>query len=243
MRLDQLLLAQGHYATRARARDAVLRGTVTVNGIVAEKPGQAVSADAEITLADAARTYVSRAALKLIHGLDFFRIPVAGRIGLDIGASTGGFSEVLLERGARKVYAVDVGEGQLSAKIAGNPRIVSLEKLNARDLEPCHVPDRPDLVVCDVSFVSLTRILDPALNLAGRNAHLLVLIKPQFEAGRAGVGRSGIVRDPAVHARVCDNIKDWLISKGEWRLLGTTPSPIPGGEGNSEFLLAAEKAE
>jgi 23S rRNA (cytidine1920-2'-O)/16S rRNA (cytidine1409-2'-O)-methyltransferase len=236
-RLDEALVARGHYPSRSRARDAVLRGTVRVDGAVALKPSQAVSPGAVITIDDAAQHYVSRAALKLKHALQHFAIDPRGRNGLDIGASTGGFSQVLLEQGISRVTAIDVGHAQMALT---DPRLTLIEGLNARDLSRAHVPHPIDLIVCDVSFISLRLALPPALDLAEEGAFLMALIKPQFEAGREALGKGGIVSDPLVHARVCQDMAAFLQSQG-WRVQGVTASPVDGGDGNREFLIAARK--
>jgi 23S rRNA (cytidine1920-2'-O)/16S rRNA (cytidine1409-2'-O)-methyltransferase len=240
VRLDEALVARGLYPTRSRARDAVKRGVVRVRGEVAEKPGRMVEVGDAIEVEDAARGRVSRAGLKLAAALDRFAIDVTGRRALDIGASTGGFTEVLLERGVLHVTALDVGHGQLAPALRFDPRVTVLEGLNARDLTADRLPHRPDLVVCDVSFISLKLALPPALSLAAPGAVLVALIKPQFEAGREAVGKGGIVRDPAVHERVCRDIAAFLEREG-WRVLGLVPSPIEGSDGNREFLIAAAK--
>jgi 23S rRNA (cytidine1920-2'-O)/16S rRNA (cytidine1409-2'-O)-methyltransferase len=234
------LVAQGHYATRSRARDAILRGAVKVDGLVAAKPGLPVAADAKIEIEDAAKAYVSRAALKLIHGLDQFGLSPAGCAALDLGASTGGFTQVLLERGARRVTAVDVGHGQFDAALMADPRVTMIEGVNARDLAASNLAEPPQFVVCDVSFISLTLALPKALALAEPGAKLVALIKPQFEAGREAADKNGVVRDAAVHDAVCRKIAGWIGEQG-WRVVGLTPSPIHGGDGNREFLIAAEK--
>ncbi|MCB1379628.1 MAG: TlyA family RNA methyltransferase [Alphaproteobacteria bacterium] len=236
-RLDDLLVQRGYFPSRSRARDAVLRGTVRIAGGIARKPGQAVAPDAAIDVADDARHYVSRAALKLKHGLDHFHIDVAGRRALDIGASTGGFTQVLLEKGAAHVTAIDVGHAQL--KII-DPRVTSIEGLNARDLSPSDLSGPIDLVVCDVSFISLKLALPPALGLAEPGATLVALVKPQFEVGREHLGKSGVVGDAEARARVCNEIAEMVTGMG-WRVLGVAPSPISGGDGNQEFLIAAWK--
>lgn len=242
LRLDDLLVRRGLFATRSRARDAVMRGAVSVGGVPAAKPGQPTQADAAIEIDDPARNYVSRAALKLVAGLDAFAFDPAGSVALDVGASTGGFTQVLLERGAAKVFALDVGHGQLDARLAGDPRVVSLEKLNARDLTPAHLDgERPDMVVSDVSFISLKLALPPALDHAAPGARCVLLIKPQFEAGRAAIGKGGLLRDPADGERVAADLAVWLAARPGWRALGTVPSPIEGGDGNREFLLAGVK--
>lgn len=239
-RLDEALVARGLYPTRSRARDAILRGTVRVNDQVVTKPSQATAASASISIVDPAQHYVSRAALKLLHGLDVFAISPEGRSCLDIGASTGGFTQVLLERGAKHVTAVDVGHGQLAKAIACDPRVTNIEGLNAREISLENLHEPPELIVCDTSFISLKLALPAAMNLAARGATLIALIKPQFEAGREAVGRTGIVDDPVPHQRVCDDISAWLEARA-WQVKGLTPSPIEGAEGNKEFLIAAEK--
>ena len=236
-RLDEALVARGFYPSRSRARDAVLRGTVKVDGERAAKPSQTVGPNTVLTIEDEAQGYVSRAALKLKHGLVQFGIVARGKNALDIGASTGGFTQVLLEEGAAHVTAIDVGHGQM--KIA-DPRVTLIEGLNARDLSTEHL-DRPiHLIVCDVSFISLKLALPAALELAEEGALLVALIKPQFEAGRDAIGKGGLVTDPEVHERVCAEITDFLRSQG-WRVLGVTASPVEGGDGNREFLVSAGK--
>jgi 23S rRNA (cytidine1920-2'-O)/16S rRNA (cytidine1409-2'-O)-methyltransferase len=236
-RLDEALVARGLYPSRSRARDAVLRGTVKVDGERAAKPSQTVGPNTVLTIEDEAQGYVSRAALKLKHGLVQFGIVARGKNALDIGASTGGFTQVLLEEGAAHVTAIDVGHGQM--KIA-DPRVTLIEGLNARDLSTEHL-DRPiHLIVCDVSFISLKLALPAALELAEEGALLVALIKPQFEAGRDAIGKGGLVTDPEVHERVCAEITDFLRSQG-WRVLGVTASPVEGGDGNREFLVSAGK--
>ena len=236
-RLDEALVARGLYPTRSRARDAVLRGTVKVDGLPASKPSQTVGANNVLTIEDEAQAYVSRAALKLKHGLSEFGIAARGKNCLDIGASTGGFTQVLLEECAAHVTAIDVGHGQMQVE---DPRVTLIEGLNARDLSTEHL-DRPiQIIVCDVSFISLKLALPPALDLAEEGALLVALIKPQFEAGREAIGKGGLVTDPEVHERVCAEITAFLRAQG-WRVLGIVPSPVEGGDGNREFLVAAGK--
>jgi 23S rRNA (cytidine1920-2'-O)/16S rRNA (cytidine1409-2'-O)-methyltransferase len=234
-RLDEALVARGLCPSRSRARDAVLRGTVRVDGEQVLKPSQPVGAHSVLTIEDPAQAYVSRAALKLKHGLAHFGISARGKACLDIGASTGGFTQVLLEEGAAHVTAIDVGHGQMRIE---DPRITLIEGLNARDLCADHLAGLVELIVCDVSFISLRLALPPALALAEEGAALVALIKPQFEAGREAVGKSGIVSDPAEHERVCGEIADFLRGQG-WLVLGVTESPVEGGDGNREFLVAA----
>jgi 23S rRNA (cytidine1920-2'-O)/16S rRNA (cytidine1409-2'-O)-methyltransferase len=241
-RLDRLLVERGFFDTRARARDAVLRGTVKAAGAVVEKPGQPVAADAEITVEDPARRYVSRAALKLIHGLDAFGLDPANTRALDIGASTGGFTQVLLERGAAHVVAVDVGTGQMDARLRNDPRVTCLEGVNARSLTLEAIGGRrPDFLVSDVSFISLKLALPPALEMAAPGAQGLFLVKPQFEAGREAIGKGGLLRAPEQAEEIARGIAEWLETNEGWRVLGLSPSPIEGGDGNREFLLAGRK--
>ncbi|TIO54612.1 MAG: TlyA family RNA methyltransferase [Mesorhizobium sp.] len=242
LRLDELLVERGLFASRSRARDAIERGTVAVNGAVARKPGQAVAPDCRVAIDDPAQAYVSRAALKLIAGLDRFGLDPSGSEALDIGASTGGFTQVLLERGAAHVTAIDVGHGQIHPDIAGDPRVTVIEGLNARDLTTTDLGGRiPDFLVCDVSFISLKLALPPALALAGKGASALLLVKPQFEAGREAIGKGGLLRDPSAAERIAVDLRDWLAGISGWRVLGLHPSPIEGGDGNREFLLGAVK--
>ncbi|GGB08014.1 hemolysin [Brucella endophytica] len=241
-RLDQLLVDRGLFPTRSRARDAIARGTVKIDGKPATKPGMPVAADAKVEVDDPASAYVSRAALKLIAGLDHFGIDVKGRTALDIGASTGGFSQVLLERGAAHVVAVDVGHDQLHERLRSDPGVTNHEGLNARTLDRSHLAGRKiDLVVSDVSFISLKLALPPALALAEAGSHCVLLVKPQFEVGREGIGKGGILRDPADGERVADELAAWLETLPGWRTLGLCPSPIEGGDGNREYLLAGIK--
>ena len=214
-----------------------MRGTVLVNGAPARKPSQGIGDEDKLRVHDKARDYVSRAALKLIHALDHFEIQVEGRRCLDIGASTGGFTQVLLERGASQVIAIEVGHGQMMLQ---DERIDLREGVNARDLTRDDVPEDVSLVVCDVSFIPLHIALGPALELAAEAAHLVVLIKPQFEVGREAIGKGGIVKDEALHQKVNVSISNYIIKQG-WKVLGILPSPIEGGDGNKEFLLAAFK--
>ncbi|WEX07835.1 TlyA family RNA methyltransferase [Chelativorans sp. AA-79] len=243
IRLDQLLVERGIFETRARARDAVLRGTVRVGGMMAEKPGQAVAADVEIAVDDPARRYVSRAALKLVHGLDAFGLDPKGAEALDVGASTGGFTQVLLERGATHVTAIDVGTGQMDRRLREDSRVTCLEGVNARHLTLEAIGGRrPDFLVSDVSFISLKLALPPALEMAGQGAQGLFLVKPQFEAGREAIGKGGLLREPQMAEEIARDIAAWLGTNQGWRNIGLAPSPIEGGDGNREFLLAGRKA-
>jgi 23S rRNA (cytidine1920-2'-O)/16S rRNA (cytidine1409-2'-O)-methyltransferase len=227
--------------TRARARDAILRGHVTIGGTLAARPSQTVPPDAEIALDDPAAGYVSRAALKLVAGLDRFGYSPNGLTALDLGASTGGFTQVLLERGVRKVFAVDVGHGQLDASLAADRRVVSREGLNARDLVASDVEGGVEAIVADVSFISLRLALPPALALATPRAWGIFLVKPQFEVGRANIGKGGIVRDAHLAERTAADIAAWIENDLGWRIGGLILSPIEGGDGNREFLIGAER--
>ena len=217
-------------------------GKVFVGDRAVAKAGDMLAEDCELTLKGRDHPWVSRGGIKLDHGLSHFAIDVAGMTALDVGSSTGGFTDVLLSRGAAKVYAVDVGTNQLAWKLRQDERVVVHEQTNARDLTRAIIPDPSDIVVCDASFIGLAKVLDAALDLARPGARLVALVKPQFEAGRAEVGKGGVVRDPAVHARVCADAAEWIRSKG-WRVLGIEPSPITGPEGNVEFLLGAVKED
>lgn len=241
LRLDLALVTRGLVPTRAKARDAILRGCVRVGGQVAMTPSAPVAADAEIAVDDPAGRYVSRAALKLIAGLDRFGYSPAGRVALDIGASTGGFTEVLLERGAAKVYAVDVGHGQLHPRLRDDPRVASLEGVNARDLGREQIGEPVEAIVTDVSFIPLRLVLPPALVLASPGAWGVFLVKPQFEVGREHVGKGGIVRDAAAARQAADDIAAWLATDMGWTVDGPVESPIAGGDGNREFLIGARR--
>jgi 23S rRNA (cytidine1920-2'-O)/16S rRNA (cytidine1409-2'-O)-methyltransferase len=240
LRLDALVAARGLLRSRARARDAILRGTVAVDGLTVRDPGASVDERAAIVVDDPAAAWVSRSALKLVAGLDAFGVDPTGRHALDIGASTGGFTEVLLRRGAATVTAIDVGHGQLDAAIAADPRVVAIEGLNARALAAGHLARPPDLVVCDVSFISLTLALPPALALAAPRADVLALVKPQFEVGREKVGKGGLV-DPAHGVAAAGRIRDWLDGREDFRVIGVVPSPVAGGDGNQEYLIGARR--
>ena len=241
-RLDRLLVERGLFASRARAADAVRRGAVRVAGETARKPGQMVAGDAALSIDDAAAAYVSRAALKLLAAFEAMPLDVGGAVCADIGASTGGFTQVLLERGARRVYAIDVGHGQLAEELRHHPAVVNLEGLNARHLSPAHIGEPLDVIVSDVSFISLRKALPAALALARPGALLIALIKPQFEAGREHVGKGGIVRDAAIHEKVVAGISRWLTTKG-WPPRRLLPSPVKGADGNREFLVIARKEQ
>jgi 23S rRNA (cytidine1920-2'-O)/16S rRNA (cytidine1409-2'-O)-methyltransferase len=245
VRLDTLVVERGLAASRERARALILAGAVRVGGRPATKAGAAVPPDADLTLAGADHPYVSRGGLKLAHALDTFGIAVPGRLALDIGASTGGFTDVLLQRGAAHVVALDVGHNQIDWKLRSDPRVVVLERVNARHLMPEQLPAgfrAFDLVTIDVSFISLTQILPAVPALLQPGADVVALVKPQFEAGRGEVGRGGIVTDPAVHARVVAGVSAAADALGLVRM-GLIDSPITGAEGNREFLLHLRQSE
>jgi 23S rRNA (cytidine1920-2'-O)/16S rRNA (cytidine1409-2'-O)-methyltransferase len=242
-RLDQLLVERGLADSRAKAQALVLAGQVFSGERRLDKPGQSIAPDAPVEVRAPAVPYVSRGGIKLAHGLDHFGVDPAGMVALDLGASTGGFTDVLLRRGAARVYAIDVGHGQLDWRLRNDPRVVVLEKINARGLSRAHVPEPVNLVVCDVSFISLELALPPALVLAGPDALLIALIKPQFEVGKGQVGKGGVVRDPALHRVVCARIARWLAEQQGWRVLGVSESPITGPKGNREFLIAARRPD
>jgi 23S rRNA (cytidine1920-2'-O)/16S rRNA (cytidine1409-2'-O)-methyltransferase len=220
----------------------VLAGRVFAGERCLDKPGQQVPNDSVLELRQDEKAYVSRGGVKLAHALDQFQLDPKGLIALDIGASTGGFTDVLLRRGALRVYAVDVGYGQLDWRLRNDARVHVLERLNARNLTRAEIAEPVQAVVADVSFISLKRALPAALALAAAEAWLVALIKPQFEVGKGRVGKGGVVRDPAVHQAVCDDIAGWLVREQGWRLLGIVESPITGPKGNREFLLAAERS-
>lgn len=240
MRADQLLVERGLVESRSRAQALIMAGLVFVGERKIAKAGEMLAADAVLDVRGKDHPWVSRGGLKLDHGLQHFGIDVTGAVAVDVGSSTGGFTDVLLTRGSTTVYAVDVGTNQLAWKLRQDPRVIVLEQLNARALTAAHIPEPIDIIVCDASFISLAKVLDVPLGFAREGAHLVALVKPQFEAGRAEVGKGGVVRDAAVHQRVCDAAVQWAEAKG-WRVMGVTPSPITGPEGNVEFLLGAVK--
>ncbi|MCZ2203880.1 TlyA family RNA methyltransferase [Bartonella sp. A05] len=243
-RLDVLLVEKNFFTTRSRARDAVVRQTVKVDGTIAVKAGQMISEDAEIVVCDPAQNYVSRAALKLLGALDAFPVRTNKVTALDIGASTGGFTQVLLERGASHVIAIDVGHNQLDTRLFGSSAITVLEGLNVRDLTQKHLGGREiDLIVSDVSFISLKLALPPALSLTKKKAQAVLLIKPQFEVGREGIGKGGLLKDPSMAQKTAEALFDWLNTQKGWIAKGLLPSSIAGGDGNLEYLLFGEKQE
>lgn len=238
VRLDSALVARGLVATRARAADLVRRGAVVVDGKPAKKAGQLVDMAACLDVDEEANAYVARSGLKLKGALEAFGFDATGRVALDVGASTGGFTQVLLERGAARVFAVDVGHGQLHADVASDPRVVSLEQTDARTLSACEITEPVGAIVADVSFISLKQVLPAALALAACDAWLVALVKPQFEAGRGALGKRGVVREEAVRRAVVDDIAAWIGGQG-WRVVGDMASPLPGKEGNIEHLIGA----
>ncbi len=240
VRVDVALVERGLVESRAKAQAVILAGLVFSGERRIDKAGALVAADEPLELRGRPHPWVSRGGLKLAHGLAHFAIDPAGAVAIDVGSSTGGFTDVLLAGGATRVYAVDVGHGQLAWKLRQDPRVVVLEKTNARHLDAVLIPEPVDLVVCDASFIGLETVLPAALARARPGAALIALIKPQFEVGPGRVGKGGVVRDPALHAEVCARIAAWLPTLG-WRVLGIEPSPILGPEGNREFLIAARR--
>jgi 23S rRNA (cytidine1920-2'-O)/16S rRNA (cytidine1409-2'-O)-methyltransferase len=241
LRADVFLVEHGYAKSRTEAQSAIRSGHVRINGQIVSKPSHQMSANASVEYIKP-HPYVSRGALKLVAALDRFELSPRGLVGLDIGASTGGFTEILLERGARRVYAVDVGHGQLAGKLKRDERVVTREGVNARDLNSEHVPEPPQAIVADVSFIGLKLALPPALAMAPSGAWLVALVKPQFEVGRFAVGKGGIVRDAEAQEAALTDLSNWLNTVSGWSVLGHIDSPVEGGDGNREFLLAAKKA-
>lgn len=241
-RADQVLVERGLAESRSKAQALIMAGLVFSAEKRVEKAGQPVAEDQPLEVRGQEHPWVSRGGLKLEKGLDAFEIDPEGLDCLDIGASTGGFTDVLLSRGAARVYAVDVGHGQLAWKLRQDERVVVLEKTNARHLTAEQVPEPVDLVVCDASFIGLETVLPAGLALTRPGARLVALIKPQFEVGRERVGKGGVVRDPELHREVCARISAWLAAQPDWRVLGIAESPITGPEGNVEFLIGAARA-
>ena len=241
-RLDEALVLRGFAPSRSRARDMILRATVRVDGEIEPRPSRRVSGAQTLVISDPGAAYVSRGALKLIAGLDAFGFDPAGLTTLDLGASTGGFTQVLLERGAAHVVAVDVGHGEMDPSLAADTRVTLIEGLNARALRREHLGGlKIGALVADLSFISLKLALPPALTLSETGAWGMFLVKPQFEVGPKAVGKGGVVRDPAVAAQAAEDIAKWLGEQPGWRVAGLLPSPIAGGSGNREFLLGATK--
>lgn len=240
-RIDQLLVERGLAESRTRAQALIMAGLVFTGEKRLEKPGQTIDPEAEIEVRGRDHPWVSRGGLKLDHALDAFAIDVSGMTALDLGASTGGFTDVLLSRGAAKVYAVDVGHGQLAWSLRQDERVVVLEKTNVRALTTAEIPQAPAILVSDLSFISIMLALPAAMTLAAPGALLVSLIKPQFEAGADQVGKGGIVRDPTVHEAVCATVRAWLAEEMGWEVLGLVESPVTGADGNREFLIAGRK--
>ncbi|PCD01716.1 TlyA family rRNA (cytidine-2'-O)-methyltransferase [Sphingomonas spermidinifaciens] len=240
-RLDQLIVDRGLAESRTRAQALVMAGLVFSGERKLDKPGTALPEDAAIEVRGRDHPWVSRGGLKLDHALTHFGIVVTGMVAIDVGSSTGGFTDVLLTRGAARVYAVDSGTNQLAWKLRQDDRVVVHEQTSARILTDAHIPESVDLVVCDASFIGLAKVLERPLAFVSPGGRLVALIKPQFEAGREEVGKGGVVRDPAVHARVCDEVAGWLTGIG-WTVEGIVESPITGPEGNVEFLISARRA-
>jgi 23S rRNA (cytidine1920-2'-O)/16S rRNA (cytidine1409-2'-O)-methyltransferase len=237
-RADQMLVERGLAESRARAQALILAGHVYSGERKIDKAGQALAADAPLEVRGRDHPWVSRGGVKLAHGLNHFGWDISGAVAIDVGSSTGGFTDVLLTNGATRVYAVDSGTNQLAWKLRQDDRVIVLEQTSARILAPDHIPEAVDLIVCDASFIGLAKVLERPMSFAKPDARLMALIKPQFEAGREEVGKGGVVRDPAVHARVCDEVAAWLATGG-WLAQGIVQSPITGPQGNVEFLIAA----
>ena len=238
-RADLMLVAAGLAESRTKAQALIMAGLVYAGTARVAKPGDLLAGDAALSVKGQDHPWVSRGGVKLAHGLVHFGFDPAGRVALDVGASTGGFTDVLLTGGAARIYAVDVGHGQLAWKLRADPRVIVLEKTNARYLTPALIPEPIGALVCDASFIGLQVVLPAALALCAPGAFAVALIKPQFEAGPEFVGKGGVVRDPAVHAAVCEKIAGWWAGLPDWRVLGVTASPIKGPEGNIEFLIGA----
>ena len=241
LRLDHLLVVQGYAETRSKAQALIMSGCVLVEDAPITKSGQMVAENTAIRLKGKDHPWVSRGGQKLAHAITHFGLQAEGRIAMDVGASTGGFTDVLLHHGAVKIYAVDVGHGQLDWRLRCDARVIVLEKTNARYVSAEQIADPLDIIVCDASFISLKTILPAPLSLAAPQSWLCALIKPQFEAGREHIGKNGVVRDAAIHAMVCDDMAEWMAGQQGWEVAGITQSPITGPKGNVEFLLVARK--
>lgn len=240
-RLDQLLVERGLAESRTRAQSLIMAGHVSVAGKKIDKAGQQVASDAAIDVSGKDHPWVSRGGIKLAHALSEFAIDVTGMIAMDVGSSTGGFTDVLLSKGASRVYAVDSGTNQLAWKLRNDDRVIVHEQTSARILTAAHIPEMVQIIVCDASFIGLAKVLETPLSFASDGAQLIALIKPQFEAGRGEVGKGGVVRDAGIHDRVCGEVRNWLENIG-WDVLGLTTSPITGPQGNVEFLIWSKKS-
>lgn len=240
LRVDQMLVDRGLVESRSRAQALVMAGLVFSGETKIAKPGQQLAEDANLDVRGRDHPWVSRGGIKLAHGLEHFGWDVTDCVAIDVGSSTGGFTDVLLQKGAARVYAVDSGTNQLAWSLRQDPRVIVHEQTSARILTEAHIAEPIDIIVCDASFIGLAKVLERPLTFAKTGARLLALIKPQFEAGREEVGKGGVVRDPAVHQRVCDQVVAWLTTGG-WSVAGVTQSPITGPEGNIEFLVAASR--
>jgi 23S rRNA (cytidine1920-2'-O)/16S rRNA (cytidine1409-2'-O)-methyltransferase len=240
IRADQLLVDRGLAESRTRAQALIMAGLVFAGERKVHKPGHTLALDTALDVRGRDHPWASRGGVKLAHGLDHFGWDVTNAVAIDVGSSTGGFTDVLLTRGAARVYAVDSGTNQLAWKLRQDARVVVHEQTSARVLTAEHIPEAVDLIVCDASFIGLAKVLERPLGFAGPQARAMALIKPQFEAGRDEVGKGGVVRDSAIHARVCDSVAAWFIDAG-WRVEGVVPSPITGPEGNVEFLIACHR--
>lgn len=241
-RIDQLLVERGLADDAAKAAALVMAGKVYSGTRRLDKAGEQIKNDAPLHVKGKEHPYVSRGGVKLAAALDYFNINPSGMVALDIGASTGGFTDVLLQRGARKVYAVDVGTNQLDYRLRQNNRVVVLEQTDARHVTPALIPDAPDIIVCDASFITLASVLPAALKRAHQATQLVALIKPQFELPTHEVGEGGIVRDEALHKKACSHVQRWLADAMGWQVQGLHPSPILGAQGNREFLIAGVKS-
>lgn len=241
IRADQLLLDRGLVESRSKAQALILAGQVFSGERKIEKAGQALASDAPLEVRGRDHPWVSRGGIKLAYGLEHFGWDVTGAVALDVGSSTGGFTDVLLQKGAAKVFAIDVGTNQLAWKLRSDPRVVVHEQTNARYLTREVVTEPVNIITCDASFIGLAKVLDTALDFAAPDGRMMVLVKPQFEAARHEIGKGGVVRDPEVHARICDEARLWATNRG-WNVAGLATSPITGPEGNIEFLLAAQRA-
>jgi 23S rRNA (cytidine1920-2'-O)/16S rRNA (cytidine1409-2'-O)-methyltransferase len=237
-RADQMLVDRGLVESRARAQALIMAGLVFAGDRKVDKPGQALAADVALDVRGRDHPWVSRGGIKLAHALAHFGLDVTGQVAIDVGSSTGGFTDVLLQGGAARVYAVDSGTNQLAWKLRQDERVIVHEQTSARILTADHIPEPVDLIVCDASFIGLAKVLERPMTFARPGTRLVALIKPQFEAGREEVGKGGVVRDPVVHQRVCDEVAAWMGAQG-WSVEGIVASPITGPEGNVEFLISA----